>query len=169
MKINSIKNIKLRNYKNYKIIYKYNLIKNYIHEKKFILFFYTNILNSNENASIKKLMKENNLNFNIITKNSLLKYLSNNNLKYLNNIMNNNIMVVYNENNEIIDSKIIKLLLNENKLTLVGGLWNKKFYRAFEIKKLSSLKSNFKTKPIGTILNQINILKFNLSFLKSVK
>ena len=122
MKINSIKNIKLRNYKNYKIIYKYNLIKNYIHEKKFILFFYTNILNSAENASIKKLMKENNLNFNIITKNSLLKYLSNNNLKYLNNIMNNNIMVVYNENNEIIDSKIIKLLLNENKLTLVGGL-----------------------------------------------
>ena len=68
MKINSIKNIRLYNYKNYKINYKFKSIINCLENQNFILFYYKNTLKSSDEYDLKKNLEENNLSSIIIKK-----------------------------------------------------------------------------------------------------
>ena len=103
----------------------------------------------------------------MIKKNILNTYLSNNKSEFIKNILNDNIILIYNNKNQIIDKKVTNILQKNTKLILIGGLWNKKFYRTFDIKKLINLNElNTKIKPIIILNSHLNKLKFSLSFLK---
>ena len=54
-----INNLPLRKHKHYKIMFKFNMIKDCLKNNNFILFFYYDFLNSkNRNLLKKKIMKE---------------------------------------------------------------------------------------------------------------
>ena len=94
-------------------------------------------------------------------------YLSNNKYDTLKNLLNDNIIIIYNKKNKVINKKTFNILQKNSKLILVGGLWNKKFYRTFDIKKLINLNEfNTKIKPLVILNYHLNKLKFSLSFLK---
>lgn len=122
MKINLIKNIRLYNYKNYKLNYKYKSIINCLQNQNFILFFYKNTLKSTEEYKLKQILSNNDLSSIMIKKNILNTYLSKNNSDYLQNILNDNIVLIYNHKNQIIDKKVMNILQKNTKLILIGGL-----------------------------------------------
>ena len=122
MKNIKIENLKYREYKYYKIIYKYNIIKKCLKKNNFILFFYYNFLNPKQRIELQKKIEKNNLKILIIKKKSNLNSLMNKKFKFLNNLLNNNILIIYDKNNEIVDKKIIKELLNIKNITLAGAL-----------------------------------------------
>lgn len=122
MKNLKINNLKLREYKYYKILYKYNLIKDCLEKNDFILFFYYDFLNPKQRKLLKEKIKSQNLKTIIIKNKSSLNLLSNSKFKHLNNLLNNNTLIIYNKNNEIIDQDIIKTLLKDKNLKLIGAL-----------------------------------------------
>ena len=163
MKNIKIENLKYREYKYYKIIYKYNIIKKCLKENNFILFFYYNFLNPKQRIELQKKIEKNNLKILIIKKKSNLNSLMNKKFKFLNNLLNNNILIIYDKNNEIVDKKIIKELLNIKNITLAGALWDKKLYRPSIIKYYSNINDNIKVNLIFNIKNNLNKLKQTLS------
>lgn len=122
MKNLKINNLKLREYKYYKILYKYNLIKDCLEKNDFILFFYYDFLNPKQRKLLKEKIKAQNLKTIIIKNKSSLNLLSNSKFKHLNNLLNNNTLIIYNKDNEIIDQDIIKTLLKDKNLKLIGAL-----------------------------------------------
>ena len=122
MKTIKINNLKLREYKYYKILYKYNLIKDCLEKNDFILFFYYDFLNPKQRKLLKEKIKSQNLKTIIIKNKSSLNLLSNSKFKHLNNLLNNNTLIIYNKDNEMIDQDIIKTLLIDKNLKLIGAL-----------------------------------------------
>lgn len=122
MKNLKIENLKYREYKYYKIIYKYNLIKNCLKEANFILFFFYNFLNPKQRINLQKKIEKNNLKILIIKKKSNLNFLKNQKFKFINNILNNNVFIIYNKNKKNIDKNIIKDLLKIKEIKLAGSL-----------------------------------------------
>jgi ribosomal protein L10 len=122
MKDIKINNLKLREYKYYKILYKYNLIKDCLEQNDFVLFFYYDFLNPKQRKLLKEKIKSQNLKTIIIKNKSSLNLLSNSKFKHLNNLLNNNTLIIYNKDNEIIDQNIIKTLRIDKNLKLIGAL-----------------------------------------------
>jgi ribosomal protein L10 len=117
-----INNMNLRDHKSFKLIYKFNILKDCLKNNNFILFFYYDFLNSQTRMQLKKQLKNNDLKLIILKKNSLFNYLSNSKFKFINNLLKDNIIIIYNKNNEIIDQITIKKLLTVNNIKLVGCL-----------------------------------------------
>ena len=122
MKNIKIKNLKSREYKYYKLLYKYNLIKDCLKNNNFILFFYYDFLNPQQRKILKNKLNDQNLNTIIIKKKSSLNLLSNPEFKNLQNLINNNTLIVYDKNNNIINNKVITNLLNTKNIKLIGTL-----------------------------------------------
>lgn len=122
MKNIKIKNLKSREYKYYKLLYKYNLIKDCLKNNNFILFFYYDFLNPQQRKILKNKLNDQNLNTIIIKKKSSLNLLSNPEFKNLQNLINNNTLIVYDKNNNIINNKVITNLLNTKNIKLIGAL-----------------------------------------------
>ena len=161
MKNLKIKNLKSREYKYYKILYKYNIIKECLENQNFILFFYYDFLNPQQRNNLKKKLESQNLKTLIVKKNSNLKFLSNLKFKYLNNLLNNNTLIIFNKNNDIIEKKILLKLIKDSNIKLIGCLWNKKLIRPSIIQKYCSIEENVK---INTLIN----LKANINKLKII-
>ena len=161
-----INNLPLRKHKHYKIMFKFNMIKDCLKNNSFILFFYYDFLNSKNRNLLKKQIKDNNLKIMILKKNSIFNYLSKNEFKFLNNILNDNIILVFNQDGTIIDQKIIQKLNKNNNLNMIGCLWNKKFYRPTQIKKYSKLNNNIKLSLILLLKNKLNDIRYTLTNLK---
>ena len=122
MKNLKIKNLKSREYKYYKILYRFNIIKDCLENNNFNLFFYYDFLNPQQRNSLKNKLKSQNLKTLIIKKNSNLQFLSDTKFKFLKNLLNNNTLIIYDKNNNLIDKKIIESLINEQNIKLIGGL-----------------------------------------------
>lgn len=118
----NINNFNSRDYNQYKLFFKYNSIKNTLQKNDFILFFYYDFLNHKTRLALQKSLKNNNLRIVTLKKNSTFNLLSQNKFKFLKNIINENIILIYNENNEIVDSSTIKKLIKTSNLKLIGCL-----------------------------------------------
>lgn len=162
MKNLKIKNLKSREYKYYKILYRFNIIKDCLENNNFILFFYYDFLNPQQRNSLKNKLKSQNLKTLIIKKNSNLQFLSDTKFKFLKNLLNNNTLIIYDKNNNLIDKKIIESLINEQNIKLIGGLWNKKLVRPSIIKKYSKINDNIQISTIISLKHNINKLKIIL-------
>lgn len=166
MKNIKIKNLKSREYKYYKLLYKYNLIKDCLKNNNFILFFYYDFLNPQQRKILKNKLNDQNLNTIIIKKKSSLNLLSNPEFKNLQNLINNNTLIVYDKNNNIINNKVITNLLNTKNIKLIGALWDKNLCRPSLIKKYSKLNENVKINTLLSIKSNINKLRFILTNIK---
>ena len=167
MKNIQIQNFKLKEYKYYKVLYKYNLIKNHLENTNFILFFYYDFLNAEQKIKLVQKLKAKNIEITNIKNKSGIKLLSHKDLKYLKNLLNNNIILIYNKDgNSIIDKNIIKNLINHKNLKLVGALWDKKLYRPSIIKKYANLNDNIHQNTIVNLKTISNNLRLILSNLK---
>lgn len=163
-----INNMNLRDHKSFKLIYKFNILKKCLQTNNFILFFYYDFLNSQTRLELKKQLKNNNLKLIILKKNSMFNYLSNSKFKFINNLLKDNIILIYDKNNNIIDQQIIKNLLKMQNLKLVGCLWDKKYYRPTKINKYSKLTDNVKLNFVLILKNQLDKIKFTLSNLNKI-
>ena len=160
---------KLNNYeiKSFKIIIKIKSIVTILEKMPFILFFYYDFFNSSERLLFRKFLNENSLKT-LMIKNEEVKQLSpilkNNKLK---NLLMGNTLVLYNKNNNLIEKSIIKLLINNPKLTLIGGKWYNEIYRVKQIEKYVKLDDlTIKKTLIKELLQVSYILKNTLSRFK---
>ena len=164
-----MKNIKLKKYRYFKILNKNNLLKNYLKNINFILIFYYDFLSTQQKLNLKKNLDSKNLKIINIKNKSNIDIINNNSIfKPLKNLLNNNVILIYNKdnNNSTIDTNKLNYLMNLKKIKLAGVLWNKKFYRPSVLKKYVSLNENIKQNTIIQVSSIINNLKFILSNLK---
>lgn len=101
-----------KTHKNLKYVYNINLIKNFFNKQHFLLFFFfTNIPKKNE-IEIQTLLKNNNLKFFKIKKNLLINLVKdNNNFYFLHNLLKNNVMIIFNKNNDLFNYQMLQNLL----------------------------------------------------------
>lgn len=104
-----------KNHKNLKYIYNTNLIKNFFKNQNFLLFFFfTNISKKNE-IELQTYLKKENLKFLKIKKNLLLKdQIISTNFYFLNNLLKNNVMIIYNKDNTNFNYNVLKTLLKNS-------------------------------------------------------
>jgi len=150
--------------KSFKLIIKIKNILNIFKSSPFILFFYYDFFNSSERLMLRKFLNENNLKT-VMVKNDEIKKLSH--LKIdpkLINLLTGNTLLVFNQNNELMEKEQIKFLLNHPKLVLIGGKWENKIYRIKQIEKYVQLNDfDVKKNLIKEILQLSYILRNILS------
>ena len=164
-----MKNIKLKKYRYFKILNKNNLLKNYLKNVNFILIFYYDFLSTQQKLNLKKSLDSKNLKIINIKNKSNINIINNNDIfRPLKNLLNNNVIIIYNKdnNNSIISTDKLNYLMNLKKIKLAGLLWNKKFYRPSTLKKYISLNENIKQNTLIQVSSIINNSKFILSNLK---
>ena len=164
--INSTNNLlTLKNYKNFKTIYQYNILKKVILNKNFFIFYY-GFLSNQDKLNLQLFLKKYDLNLIKIKKN-INKSLLNKNYPTLKNILSNNTFIIYTNNNDNLDySNIYKETLKIKNINLIGAFLNKKLYRSSEFIKLSTLSNDIKKLPIFLLKKNINKLKNYLSLKK---
>lgn len=161
-----IKNqIKLNDYKKIKQLVKINTIKQCIETKPFILFFQYNSFNSTERTQLTKELKLNGFNSLFIKNTEVRNVLKAEKYSKLRNMLTGNIILVFTDNTESINKKVIKNFSNIFKLLLVGGIYDNKVYRTSEINKLIGLDSNIKKQNLIILNSPINSLKQTLACL----
>lgn len=160
--------ITLRNYKSAKHSYKANVIKNYLNTQEYLLFFYYDFIPVETQQQLNNILIEQNLKILKIKKNSLTKFLKENNLNFIHNLMINNVFIIFNKNNQALNIKnVLKLNLIKNIHFL--GIWlQKKFLRPSELKKIHLLSNIFIFKNTVKILNiKKTLLKKSLTLKKT--
>ena len=153
--------------KNEKLLFKVYVNLNqlkYFFNMKCLLFFNYDLLNNNERILLKKYLSLYNLNMFLCKNNYVEKFLSkSNNLKFK-TILYNNTLLVYLEDGSFINKTVLKQILNNNQLCLIGGYWDFIFYRAKLFKCLIKLKElDIKKKIIQTGLYNYYIILCVLS------
>jgi len=133
----------------------------------FILFFYYDFFNSSERLILRKKLNTYKLKT-CLVKNEDIKKLSKiiNNKKFY-NLLLGNVLLIYNQDNQLIDKETIKILLLEKKLILIGGKWYNKIYRSTQIEKYIKIDDLvIKKKLIKELLQVSYCLKNTLSRIK---
>ncbi len=137
-KIKQSKNPK-KVYTNYKYLYKtrhlYSILNNI---NSCYIFFYTSFSKQKE-IELKNLLQKENLKFIKLKKNLLQNEFNNSKFNFINNLLKNNIMLVYNTNSPEINNVLISDIVNLKIFNLFGIWSNQKFLRPSEIKQLSTL------------------------------
>ena len=160
--------ITLRNYKLWKTLYNYNLLKNLLFKNNLYIFFY-DFINSTDNAALNLIVKNQNLKITKIKKKTALALLSNPEYNSLNNLLANNVLLITakDSNTEFIFNKEIFNTLSNIKSIHLTGVWlNNKLYRPSEYNILLNLNNSIKAKPILIFKQLINTLKTSLSLKK---
>ena len=152
-------------YTNYKYIYKtkqlYNLLNN---DNPFYFFFFT-IHSKQKEMDLQTILKPKGYSFLKIKKKLLQQNFNKNELTFLSNLLENNILIIYSTNT--ISSEINNVLLKQIgdlKNFFFCGIWkNKKFFRPSEIQKLTFLnKKQLSISYNHLSLNTTKILKKKL-------
>jgi hypothetical protein len=118
-RVNS-KQAPLRIFKNYKYTYKSLLTKNYFLQQDFILFYYYDIMSINRQNIIQKILLDNDLKYYKLTKKILINFVKENNLNYFKNIIQNNILIIYNFKNLNFNYTIFIKNLSFKELHFIG-------------------------------------------------
>lgn len=167
---NFIKNteITLRNYKLWKTLYNYNLLKNLLFKNNLFFFFY-DFINPADNAALNLIIKNQNLKITKIKKKTALVLLSDEKYNSLNNLLANNVLIITSKdiNTDIVLNKEVFTALSTIKSIHLTGVWlNNKIYRPSEYTTLLNLNSSIKAKPILILMQLLNNLKTSLSLKK---
>lgn len=160
---------KLNNYelKSFKSLINIKNIITILKNVPFILFFYYDFFNSSERLILRKKLNSYSLKTCLI-KNEDIRKLSNiiKNEKFY-NLLLGNVLLIYNQDNKLIDKEVIKVLLSNNKLVLIGGKWYNKIYRSTQIKKYIKIDDLvIKKKLIKELLQISYCLKNTLGRIK---
>lgn len=156
--------INKKNISTLKLYTETNKLKNLITENNFILFFYFQFFNNQEQLILNKLLKKHNLKSIIISK-KVFNYVFNN-TKYnnLSNIVNNNLLLIYSI--DINNNKAIKQLITNKKLELISAKIGEKFYRPSKVISFINLDKSIQIKPLTTIIELLSKVRSSISLLK---
>lgn len=165
---NFLKNTEItpRNYKLWKTLYNYNLLKTLLIKNNFYFYFY-DFISPADNALLKTIIKTQNLKITKIKKKTALALLLNPEYKALNNLLTNNILIITaQDNTNLLNKELYQSLSNVKSIYLTGIWLNNKLYRPSEYQTLLTLNNSIKAKPILLIKQLINTLKIRLSLKK---
>lgn len=165
---NFIKNTEItpRNYKLWKTLYNYNLLKTLLIKNNLFIFFY-DFISPIDNTTLKSISKTQNLKITKIKKKTSLSLLSNPGYKALNNLLTNNVLIITTLDQKNFLNKELFTALSNIKSIYLTGIWlNNKLYRPSEYQTLLNLNESIKAKPILLLKQLINTLKISLSLKK---
>jgi hypothetical protein len=165
---NFIKNTEItpRNYKLWKTLYNYNLLKTLLIKNNLFIFFY-DFISPLDNTTLKSISKTQNLKITKIKKKTSLSLLSNPEYKALNNLLTNNVLIITTlDQKKILNKELFTALSNVKSIYLTGIWLNNKLYRPSEYQTLLNLNESIKAKPILLLKQLINTLKISLSLKK---
>ena len=165
---NFIKNTEItpRNYKLWKTLYNYNLLKTLLIKNNLFVFFY-DFISPIDNTTLKSISKKQNLKITKIKKKTSLSLLSNPEYKALNNLLTNNVLIITTlDQKKILNKELFTALSNVKSIYLTGIWLNNKLYRPSEYQTLLNLNESIKAKPILLLKQLINTLKISLSLKK---
>ena len=165
---NFIKNTEItpRNYKLWKTLYNYNLLKTLLIKNNLFVFFY-DFISPIDNTTLKSISKTQNLKITKIKKKTSLSLLSNPEYKALNNLLTNNVLIITTlDQKKILNKELFTALSNVKSIYLTGIWLNNKLYRPSEYQTLLNLNESIKAKPILLLKQLINTLKISLSLKK---
>lgn len=165
---NFIKNTEItpRNYKLWKTLYNYNLLKTLLIKNNLFVFFY-DFISPLDNTTLKSISKTQNLKITKIKKKTSLSLLSNPEYKALNNLLTNNVLIITTlDQKKILNKELFTALSNVKSIYLTGIWLNNKLYRPSEYQTLLNLNESIKAKPILLLKQLINTLKISLSLKK---
>lgn len=165
---NFLKNteITIRNYKLWKTLYNYKILKTSLFYNNLFIFFY-DFISIEDTAILKSIAKKQNLKIFKIKKKTTLALLLNSEYKALSNLLINNILIITTtENKDFFNKDLFNLLSNIKSIYLTGIWFNNKLYRSSEYQLLLALNNSIKAKPILIIKQLIFVLKNRLSLKK---
>lgn len=154
--------IPYRNYKSLKFLYQSFVLKTCFLKNKYILFFYYDIMSIEKQNLLKKSLIQENLKYYKIKRNIFKKYLNNSEINIFNNLIINNILIIYNFLDLESEFNYLNLLkiLTFKDLHFLGIWFNNQFLRPSELKKWFVL---YKINPIK---KTIQLLKLNIFQIK---
>ena len=166
----SIKNteITLRNYKLWKTLYNYNLLKNLLLKNNLFFFFY-DFINPADNAALNLIIKNQNLKITKIKKKTALVLLSDEKYNSLNNLLANNVLLITakdKDSNIILNKEVFSALSSIKSIHLTAVWLNNKIYRPSEYTTLLTLNNSIKAKPVLILMQLLNNLKTSLTLKK---
>lgn len=158
--------ITLRNYKLWKTLYNYNLLKTLLIKNNLFFFFY-DFISPADNAALKSITKLQNLKITKIKKKTALALLLNPEYNALNNLLTNNVLIITTIDKKTFSNKELFNSLLSIKSIYLTGIWlNNKLYRPSEYQTLLTLNNTIKAKPILLLKQLLNTLKVSLSLKK---
>lgn len=126
-------------YTNYKYLYKTRHLYSILNDLNICYIFFFTSFSKQKEIELKTILQKDNLKFIKLKKNLLQNEFENSNLNFINNLLKNNIMLVYNTKSPEINNVLINDIVNLKIFNLFGIWSNQKFFRPSEIKQLTTL------------------------------
>lgn len=133
-------------------------IKNLLYKTRTVLLCYFDVFTPHERLNLQKKLKEKDLNLIIIKTSKIKSLLLNSKYKKIFNLLQGNVILIY--SNKILNQLMLKEILNDKKLKLIGGKWENKLVRPSSLIKYMSLNKN-KTVilPLQLTVSALNTIK----------
>lgn len=154
--------------KKLKLYNQIQFVKNLLNKNKFILFFNYAKISPQIQQQLNSLLLKYNFK-SIVVKKTVLKFVLNKEeLTPLLNLLQGNILLIYkidnlSEENTLAKDKIlIKQLIENSNLMLLGGKIDRKLYRPSDIKNLLSLDDNIQYNSLINIMQTLNKIKASI-------
>lgn len=154
-----------KNLKHFNLVSK-ALVLQKILKLPFVLFFFHDFFDPLERIKFNKILAKKNLCAVVFSSKVVNVALKDSKHKNIQKLLNNNVIAIYDKNENVLERAVLKSILKQENLSLVCAIWNTKIYRNFEIQKLVENKSLNKSLIVSTINQQKLKLLIVLSMLK---
>lgn len=134
--INTLSN---KSFTKLKYFYKVSLINQIFKTNGTILVYYYDFLDAEALKNLNQSLIEEKYKSIRLKKNLLIAFAEHRHLNFLINLLKNNILLIYSQNNQDLNKSIIMKLNKIKNIHFLGGFFNKKFLRPSEIQKLLNL------------------------------